>query len=149
MSVDWYRGLRAGAKLGPVIFMIELGMNLLYTEVILGPHDDYSVGSVGMSQLTLFLIGDLIIFMVLCVAIGVLFAFQRERLPGVDDTTKAIVLFVPAWSLITVVQALIVAGSFDRVLPYYLPWVLVLCLMSIPYGYLLGRLWDREEPTED
>jgi hypothetical protein len=149
MRVDWYRGLRAGAKLGPIVLVVEIVLSLIYTEMILGWALGVELEWTGLGDSILYLIGDLIIFMVVCIGIGVLFALIRPRLPGDSEPVRAIVLFVPLWSLFTLVTALVLIGSFDRTLPYYEWWVIVMMLSSIPYGYILGRLWDAEEPTEE
>jgi ABC-type polysaccharide transport system permease subunit len=121
----------------------------VYTEVVLTLFVGYDFYWGGLGNTLIYLIGDLMIFMVVCIAIGVLFPLLRQRLPGETDRVKAMVLFVPTWSVFTVISAFVLVVSFGQsLLPYYELWVLVLILVSIPYGYLLGYLWEREEPTE-
>ena len=147
-KVDWFRGLMAGAKLGPVLYAVELGLSLLYTEVYLNRLLGYETRFAGIGDLVLYLVGDLIIVLVITIVIGVLFARFEERLHGPTVHAKAIVLFAPLWSLYTVTTALVLAGSYERPFPGYEAFVMVLVLMSIPYGYLLGSLWEVQGPTD-
>ncbi|UCC93865.1 MAG: hypothetical protein JSW25_04135 [Thermoplasmata archaeon] len=149
MRVDWYRGLRAGAKLGLIIFAVELTLSLLYTEVLLSWYLGYEFHWEGIGATIIYLMGDLIIFLVVCITIGVLFPVVRARLPGDTDKVKALIMFVPIWALYVVVSTLILVSAFGQTfLPYYEIWIVVLVILSIPYGYLMGLLWEREEPTD-
>jgi hypothetical protein len=147
MTTDWFRGLRAGVRLGPVLFIVELAMTLLYTEVILADLGyQFDWGNLG--QLSLWLMGDAIVFVVVSIGMGLLYARLEGRLPGEKDPVKAMVIFVPVWALFTIGQALLVTSSSSLDPPHYRTWVMVLVLLSVPYGYLLGWLWEREEPTD-
>lgn len=147
-KADWFRGLMAGAKLGPILYAVELGLSLLYTEVYLMRLLGYETRFTGIGNLVLYLVGDLIILMVVTIVIGVLFAMFEERLPGPTVHAKAMALFAPLWALYTVTTALVLAGSFELTFPGYEAFVLVLVLMSIPYAYLLGFLWEVQGPTD-
>jgi hypothetical protein len=147
MTTDWFRGLRAGVKLGPVLFVVELAMTLLYTEVVLA-YLGYSFSWGNLGQLSLWLVGDAIVFMVIAIGMGLLYARLEGRIPGDSDPARAMVLFVPVWSLFTIAQALLITSTTSMEPPHYRTWVMLLVLLSVPYGYLLGWLWEREEPTD-
>jgi hypothetical protein len=147
MATDWFRGMRAGVKLGPLLFLAELAMSLLYTEAVLAYLGyDFRWGDLG--QLSLWLMGDAIVYIVVAIGMGLLYARLEGWLPGDEDPVKAMALLVPVWVLFTVVQALMVTSASTLALPYYRQWVLLMVLLSVPYGYALGILWRREEPTE-
>jgi len=150
MRVDWKRGLNAGLGLSPIMFIVDLALVLLYSEVFLRIYGGYTYywNFPSPSETIIWIMEILITVVIVCTITGVLFAFLKEKLPGQRDQAKGVYLFLPIWSLY-IIYVYLVESTFMQGMPLMPAFLMVWIVPSIGYGYLLGYYWDRAELTEE